>query len=96
MTDFRVLRNADTGVVLLDRVKWCQSYWCHFRGLMLRRDLPEDEGILFVYGRESRVDTSIHMLFMNFAIATVWLDSAGRVVDKVLEFVGQPALSRTN
>ena len=91
MTDYRVLRNADTGAVLLNRVEWCQSYWCHFRGLMLRRDLPEDEGLLFVYGHESRVDTSIHMLFMNFAIATVWLDNTGRVVDKVLAKPWRPA-----
>ncbi len=30
------------------------------------------------------MDTSIHMLFMFFAIATVWLDKNGVVVDKVL------------
>ncbi len=58
---------------------------------MLRRDLPEDEGLLFIYGRESRVDTSIHMLFMFFPIATVWLDSNGRVVDKVLAKPWRPA-----
>jgi uncharacterized membrane protein (UPF0127 family) len=54
------------------------------RGLMFRRDLPEDEGLLFVYGHESILETSIHMLFMFFSIATVWLDKEGRVVDKVL------------
>lgn len=70
--------------MLLARVRWCEGFWCKFRGLMLRRHLPEDEGLLFVYGRESKVETSIHMLFMFFAIATVWLDKDGRVVDKVL------------
>jgi uncharacterized membrane protein (UPF0127 family) len=84
MSQFRVLRNAQTGAVVLPRAKWCQSYWCHFRGLMLRTSLPEDEGILFVYGRESRMDTSIHMFFCFFSIATVWLDKNGVVVDKVL------------
>jgi uncharacterized membrane protein (UPF0127 family) len=84
MSEYRVLRNTDTGAVVLPRLRWCQSFWCRLRGLMLRRDLPEDEGLLFVYGRESRMDTSIHMLFMFFAIATVWLDKDGRVVDKVL------------
>jgi uncharacterized membrane protein (UPF0127 family) len=91
MSRYCVVRNADTGAVLLNKAKWCQSYWCHFRGLMLRRDLPEDEGILFVYGRESRVDTSIHMLFMYYSIATVWMDSQGRVVDKVLAKPWRPA-----
>nr|MBN1228139.1 DUF192 domain-containing protein [Anaerolineae bacterium] len=77
------LRKED-GTVLLARLRWCESYWCKFKGLMLRKHLPEDEGLLFVYKRESKLDTSIHMLFMNFAIATIWLDASGVVVDKVL------------
>lgn len=80
---WRVLRKED-GTVLLARLQWCASFWCKFRGLMLRRDLPDDEGLLFVYGRESKVDTTIHMLFMRFPIATIWLDANGVVVDKVL------------
>jgi uncharacterized membrane protein (UPF0127 family) len=84
MTGYRVLRKADSGAVVLPRLRWCQSFWCRLRGLMFRTNLPEDEGLLFVYGRESRMDTSIHMLFMFFSIATVWLDKEGRVVDKVL------------
>jgi uncharacterized membrane protein (UPF0127 family) len=91
MSQYRVLRNAETGEVVLPRAVWCQSYWCRLRGLMFRRDLPEDEGLLFVYGKESRLDTSIHMFFMAFAIATVWLDKEGRVVDKVLAKPWRPA-----
>jgi uncharacterized membrane protein (UPF0127 family) len=74
----------ENGTVLLARVKWCAGFWCKFKGLMFRRSLPDDEGLLFVYTRESKIDTSIHMLFMNFAIATIWLDANGVVVDKVL------------
>ncbi len=84
MSKYSALRNAETGVVLLPRLRWCQNYWSRMRGLMFRRHLPEDEGLLFVYGHESIVETSIHMLFMFFSIATVWLDKEGRVVDKVL------------
>jgi len=91
MSDFRVLKNADTGIILLERAKWCQDFWCHFRGLMFRIDLPENEGLLFVYERESRMDTSIHMLFCFFPIATVWLDSTAVVVDKVLAKPWRPA-----
>ena len=58
---------------------------------LLGIDLPDAEGLLFVYGRESRIDTSIHMLFMFFAIATVWLDKDGRVVDKVLAKPWRPS-----
>lgn len=80
---WRILRKED-GTVLLDRVRWCASFWCKFKGLMFRRALPESEGLLFVYSRPSKMDTTIHMLFMRFAIATIWLDSNGVVIDKVL------------
>ncbi|GAB4571996.1 MAG: DUF192 domain-containing protein [Anaerolineae bacterium] len=80
---WRTLRKED-GTLLLARLRWCASFWCKFKGLMFRRNLPEDEGLLFVYSRESRTDTAIHMLFMRFPIATIWLDKNGVVVDKVL------------
>lgn len=79
-----MIRSADSGEVVLARAKWCQNFWCHFKGLMLRRSLPEDEGLLFVFGRASVVDTTIHMLFMFFSIAAVWMDNEGRVVDAKL------------
>lgn len=47
----------------------------------MRRSLPEDEGLLFDFRRESVVATSIHMFFVFFAIAAVWLDDRGYVVD---------------
>jgi uncharacterized membrane protein (UPF0127 family) len=87
----RILRNAETGAVILTRVKWCESFWCHFRGLQLVPRLPEDEGILFVTGYEGRAHTSIHMFFMLFSIAVVWLDASGTVVDKSLAKPWRPA-----
>jgi uncharacterized protein len=81
---WRVVRNKATGETVLARARWCQSFWCHFRGLMLRRDLAEDEGLLFVYGRPSISQTSIHMFFVFFSIAAVWLDADGVVVTTCL------------
>jgi uncharacterized protein len=80
----RTVRNTVTGAVLLDRARLCSSFWSKLRGLMFRRTLPEGEGLIFVYGRESKMNASIHMLFMAFPIATVWLDKDHRVVDKTL------------
>jgi len=88
--DFRVLRNASTGKVVLEHARWCKSFWLRLRGLMFRFNLPEDEGLIFVYGRESRMDTSIHMFFMAFNIASIWLDKDGQVVDKQLAKVWRP------
>jgi uncharacterized membrane protein (UPF0127 family) len=80
----RIVRNATTGEVILGRATWCASPWCHFRGLMLRGPLTDDEGLLFVYGGESRSLTSIHMLFMRYSIGVVWMDAQGVVVDTTL------------
>lgn len=84
MTDWRVLRNTKTNKVVLARARMCTSFWCHFRGLQLVPRLPEDEGLLFVTGSESRSNSAIHMFFMLFSIGVVWLDKSGKVVDKQL------------
>lgn len=83
-TRWRILRNAQTEAVILERVKWCASYWCHLRGLQFVPRLPANEGLLFVTGSESRAATAIHMFNMFFSIGVVWMDSKGRVVDKCL------------
>jgi uncharacterized membrane protein (UPF0127 family) len=85
------LRNRATGDTLLSRVKWCASYFCRLRGLMFRSGLRAGEALLFVEASESRVATTIHMFFVPFAIAVVWLDGAGRVVDKALAQPWRPA-----
>jgi hypothetical protein len=53
--------------------------------------LPADKGLLFVTGSESRSNTSIHMFFMAFPIAVVWLDKSGKVVDSCLAKPWRPA-----
>lgn len=80
----KVIRQAATGEVLLARARWCASFWCHFRGLMLQSSIAEDEGLLFVTNRPSIVNATIHMLFMRFSIAVVWLDPHYKVVDAKL------------
>ena len=76
----KVIKNQ-RGEVILARAYWCASFWCHFRGLMLRSHLDPDEGLLFVNKHASIVNTTIHMLFMLMPIAVIWLDSEKRVVD---------------
>ncbi|MDZ4764920.1 MAG: DUF192 domain-containing protein [Chloroflexota bacterium] len=84
MVTWRRLQNAQTGAVILPRARWCASFWCHLRGLQFRSHLDEDEGLLFVFDKESRSSTSIHMFFVYFDIGVVWLNAAGEVVDKQL------------
>ncbi len=51
---------------------------------MFSRQIPVDEGIILVENRESKINTSIHMMFMNFDLTVLWLDRDLVVVDKVL------------
>lgn len=73
--------NETRGQRLLGRVRRCASFPCRLRGLTFRRRLGDDEGLLLVGRRESRADTAIHMFFVFFPIAAVWLDEGGQVVD---------------
>lgn len=50
-------------------------------GLMFKTSLPADQSLLMAEEKESRVNTAIHMAFMNFDIGVIWLDSQWRVVD---------------
>jgi uncharacterized membrane protein (UPF0127 family) len=72
-----------TGEVLLDNARWCSSYLCKLRGLMFRQKLEPGEGLILVEGSESKLATSIHMLFMAFPIAAIWLNTDFEVVDKI-------------
>lgn len=51
---------------------------------MFHPGIDNTEGILLSYSRPTRLDSSIHMFFMNFDLAVIWLDENFRVVDKIL------------
>jgi uncharacterized protein len=77
------VRNRATGGLLRRRVEWCESFVSRLRGLMFRASLNEGEALILVEAADSRAATSIHMFFVPFAIAAIWIDSQHRVVDKV-------------
>src|SRR5688500_17145960 len=78
------LINKKTGEELLSGVRWCSSFLCRTRGLMMRAQLEPGEGLLMVEPIASRAGASIHMLFMRFPIATIWLNADFQVADTVL------------
>lgn len=49
---------------------------------MFRSRLSLDEGLLLVEKKDSRLDTSIHMFFVPFDLAVIWINSDMTVVDK--------------
>lgn len=70
---------------------YCDSFFCRLRGLMFRSNLSADEGLLLVEGRDSRIDTSIHMLFVYMDLAVIWINSKNIVVDTILARAWRPA-----
>jgi uncharacterized membrane protein (UPF0127 family) len=63
---------------------YATSFWSRLRGLTFRRNLPADEGILLVEGKDSRVDTSIHMLMVFIDLGVIWINNNCQVVDVIL------------
>ncbi len=75
------VRRLPEGEVLVARARWCDTFLCKLRGLTFRRALPPDEGLILVEAGDSRLGTGIHMLWVFFPIAVIWVDSRGDVVD---------------
>lgn len=70
---------------------YCDSFLCRLRGLMFRSRLAPGQGLLLVEGRDSRLDTAIHMLFVFMDLAVIWINSEKVVVDTVLARAWRPA-----
>lgn len=63
---------------------YCDSFFCRLRGLTFRRRIPPDYGLLLVFNRDSRLDSSIHMMFVWMDLTVVWINAALEVVDVTL------------
>jgi uncharacterized membrane protein (UPF0127 family) len=72
-------------------IKYCDTFLSQLRGLSFRSHLALDEGLILVGTRESRINSSIHMLFVPFDLSVFWINSNMQVVDKVLAKSWRPA-----
>jgi uncharacterized membrane protein (UPF0127 family) len=95
MTKFSIIKNLDREAGIPARVRFCDSFLCRLRGLMFQSTLPIQGGLLLAARRDSRVDTSIHMLFVPFDLAVFWINGALEVVDKVIARAWHPAYLAT-
>ena len=73
------------------QVKYCDTFLTQLRGFTFRSDLARDDGLVLVGKRDSRVDSSIHMFFVPFDLAVIWINSDMQVVDKILARSWKPA-----
>jgi uncharacterized membrane protein (UPF0127 family) len=62
----------------------CDTFYTKFMGFMFRKQIDPFYGLLFSESTESKVSTSIHMFFMNFDLAVLWLNKDFTVVDKAI------------
>lgn len=66
------------------QLRICDDFSSRLMGMMFQRDIEKQSGILLKMDQPSRLNASIHMLFMNFNIAVIWLDENLVVVDTAL------------
>lgn len=78
------LVNEATREVLIESVRWCSSALCRLRGLQFRSKLDPGEAILLANPKEGITASSIHMFFVFFPIAAVWINEKGKVTSAQL------------
>jgi len=86
-----VIQNTTREIDSPAHIKICDTFLSQLRGFTFHPRLLPDEGLLLTGTRDSRIDSSIHMLFVSFDLAVFWLNSNMQVVDKVLAKSWRPA-----
>ena len=71
---------------------YCSSFLCRLRGLMFRREMDFEHSLLLVQSKDSVLDSGIHMMFVWFDLAVVWITDGGEVVDVRLAKAWAPAI----
>lgn len=74
----QVVRRAN-GEVLIPSARRCDTHLSRLRGLQFHRPLNPGEAIILSKDKDSVASSSIHMFFVFFPIAAIWVNSRGRV-----------------
>jgi uncharacterized membrane protein (UPF0127 family) len=96
MARYVLVLNKNRSIQVQPRIKCCDTFVSRLKGLMFQRTLSINEGLLLVIAKDSRLDSSIHMLFVSFDLAVFWINSDMRVVDKVIAKSWRPAYFPTD
>jgi uncharacterized membrane protein (UPF0127 family) len=76
--------NRETNQVLIQSARWCSSRLCRLRGLQFRLRLNPGEALILVKDKDSIANSSIHMFFVFFPIAAIWINKKGKVTSAQL------------
>jgi len=74
-----MITNETKSKVLAKDIILCDNLWSSMRGLMFRKELQKNEGLLIDLKKDT--SASIHMFFVKFPIDVIWLNSEKLVVD---------------
>lgn len=91
MTNVISIENKNRRIAGTLRIKYCDTFLNQLRGFTLHPRLSRDEGLVLVGKRDSRLDSSIHMFFVSFDLAVIWINSDMQIVDKVIAKSWRPA-----
>jgi uncharacterized membrane protein (UPF0127 family) len=83
-TDCCQVLEEESGRVLLERARWCNTFGSRLRGLTFRRALAPGEGLILVENEDRRINAGITMLFTFINLGVIWVNGAGEVVDTTL------------
>jgi len=86
-----IIENTNRKIINPPRIKYCNTFLTHLRGFTFHPQLNLEEGLVLVGKRDSRADSSIHMLFVSFDLAVFWINSNKQVVDKIIAKSWKPA-----
>ncbi len=84
MSKYKRVILGKNGRILLQKAKWCDNFGSKLRGFTFHRQLLPDDALVLVEKKDSVLAASIHMLFVSFDLAVIWVNDAGEVVDSVL------------
>lgn len=74
-----MIKNLSKKRILVRKFEKADSSWEKTRGLMFRKELAKDSGLLMVFNRERKHE--IWMFGMRFAIDLIFVDREKRIVD---------------
>lgn len=66
------------------------SFFTRLKGLMFTSPIALNAGLLLVQDRASRLDSSIHMFFVNYDLGVIWINDQMQVVDTCLAYRWRP------
>jgi uncharacterized membrane protein (UPF0127 family) len=91
MIKYIAIENKNRGIAAPLNIKYCDNFLTQLRGFTFHPRLTLDEGLVLVGTRDSRIESSIHMLFVSFDLFVIWINSDMQVVDKIIARSWRPA-----